>query len=102
MITPVEPPNNGENYSAAVYPRRLHYIGAILWPSFLSACIGSMFFFAMFDPVELGKVTTWPIELDRHWGYTIGFFLLWLLTLSASITTWLLLAPGNTDDGENK
>ena len=81
-----------------VYSRRLHYAGAVLWASFLAACIGSMVFFAMFDPSELGRITTWPIALSRKWGYTLGFFGFWLLTLLSSAVTAFLLAPCKKPD----
>ena len=75
------------------YSARLHYAGAMLWASFLAACIGSMVFFAMFDPAQLGTITTWQVTLSREWGYTIGFFAFWLLTLLSSGITAFLLAP---------
>lgn len=83
------------------YSRRLHYAGAVLWASFLAACIGSMVFFAMFDPYHLSEITTWPIELDRKWGYTLGFFGFWALALLSSFITTVLLLPGNKSDKKN-
>ena len=66
--------------------------GVVLWPSFLVSVAATIFFFSMFDPKTLGEVTTWPISLDRGTGYTIGFFLFWLMTLASSVTSaWLLI-----------
>jgi hypothetical protein len=73
---------------------RLEIIGAIVWPSFLAAAAATMVFFAMFDPPRLGEVLTLPFELSRLQGYTIGFFLFWLLTALSSYLTALLLMPG--------
>lgn len=70
---------------------RLEIAGAVVWPSFLAAAAATMFFFAMFDPVQLGRVVTVPFELGRLEGYTIGFFLFWLLTAVSSYLTALLL-----------
>ena len=70
---------------------RLEIIGAIAWPSFLAAAAATMVFFAMFDPVRLGKIITQPFELNRLEGYTLGFFLFWLLTALSSYLTALLL-----------
>lgn len=81
--------------ASSVRATRLRYAGAILWASFLAASIGSMVFFAMFDPLRLGEITTWPVELDRKWGYTLGFFGLWALALLSSFITAILLSPGN-------
>jgi len=75
-------------------PRRcllLQYIGAVVWPSFLAACAGSFFFFAMFDPVSLGPITAWEIHLSREMGYTLGFLLFWALTAGCNaVTAWLI------------
>jgi hypothetical protein len=79
---------------------RLEVAGAIVWPSFLAAAAATMVFFAMFDPVRLGEIITLPFELNRLQGYTMGFFLFWLLTTLSSYLTALLLltqseAPGS-------
>lgn len=67
--------------------------GAIVWPSFFSAGVASMVFFALFDPVELAKLAWVDVEIDRKWGYTIGFFLFWACTLASSLFTSLLARP---------
>ena len=92
---PVNNENQKHDSSRVAYSQRLHYAGAVLWASFLAACFATAFFFAMFDPAELGKITTWPIELDRRWGYTLGFFCFWLVTAFSSFITVILIAPGN-------
>ncbi|MES2662873.1 MAG: hypothetical protein V4629_06190 [Pseudomonadota bacterium] len=67
---------------------------AILWPSFLLAVAATGFFFSIFDPIELGPITAWNIPIDRQTGYSIGFFLFWLLgAASSSFTFWLLKMP---------
>ena len=69
----------------------VQYLGAVLWPAFLAASAATFFFFAMFDPVALGPVTAWQIELGREMGYTLGFLLFWLLTAGCSASTaWLI------------
>jgi hypothetical protein len=70
---------------------KLEAAGAVVWPSFLAAAAATMFFFAMFDPVRLGEIITLPLELSRLEGYTLGFFLFWLLTAISSYLTALLL-----------
>lgn len=84
-----------DDLHAPAYSRRLHHAGAVIWSSFLAACIGTMVFFAMFDPTKLVEVTTWRIDLESRWAYTIGFFAFWLLTLCSSVLTLILLLPGN-------
>ncbi len=88
--------NNSDSDQISGKPySRLRYVGAVLWASFLTACVGSMVFFAMFDPAELAKITTWPVVLEIQWGYTIGFFCFWLLAVLSSLITTILLLPGN-------
>jgi len=59
---------------------------SILWPSFVMAAFATIFFFTIFDPEELALVKGWT-ELSRMAGYSIGFFLFWLLTsISCALT----------------
>jgi hypothetical protein len=76
---------------------RTHRIGAIAWPSFFAAGVATMWFFAIVDPVELAAIS-WPhVEVSRELGYTIGFFMFWTCTASASLFTAMLLGPAPRD-----
>lgn len=60
----------------------------ILWPSFLTAALGSAIAFALVDPLHL------PTPGDYAHGrleiYTVVFFTLWALAaLSSAMTIWL-------------
>lgn len=79
------------------HPRRslAQKAGAVLWPSFFSAGVATMVFFALVDPLELRDITLPDLPLTRELGYTIGFFLFWAATFSASLFTWILLRPGS-------
>ena len=68
-------------------------MGAILWPSFFAAGVATMVFFAFVDPLALRDMTLPQLPLTRELGYTIGFFMFWLATASASLFTWILLRP---------
>lgn len=68
-------------------------LGAILWPSFFAAGVATMVFFAVVDPLVLRDMTFPELHLTRQSGYTIGFFMFWLATASASLFTWILLRP---------
>ena len=61
---------------------------AILWPSFLFAGLGTVFLFALLDPVDLAFVG--PLELGRTSGYTIGFFFFWAIAAGSSWLTSVL------------
>lgn len=70
-------------------------VGAILWPSFFAAGVATMVFFAVVDPIEL-RDASWPqATLNRELCYTLGFFMFWLATASASLFTWILLRPAS-------
>ena len=72
---------------------RARRFGAVLWPSFFAAGVATMVFFAVVDPIALATIT-WPdIEITRMAGYSIGFFMFWLCTLSACLFTAMLIAP---------
>jgi hypothetical protein len=70
-------------------------IGAILWPSFFAAGIATMVFFAFIDPLALRDISFVAWDISREMGYTIGFFMFWLATASASLFTWILLRPAS-------
>lgn len=65
-------------------------LGVSLWVSFLSAAVATMLFFATFDPAVIAQVATFPMEMDRTAGYSVGFLLFWLLLVFNSIVViWL-------------
>jgi hypothetical protein len=72
-------------------PRAIR-LSAILWPSFMVAAVATMVFFAFVDPHELNLISFPRVAFSRELGYTLGFFLLWLSTASASYLTALLLS----------
>ena len=72
--------------------RKLNLVafGITLWVSFLWAAIATMLFFATFDPVAIANVATFPLEVDRIGGYSLGFLLFWvLLIINSSVVNWL-------------
>lgn len=70
-------------------------VGAILWPSFFAAGVATMVFFAFIDPLDLRDISFVNWSISRELGYTIGFFMFWLATASASLFTWILLRPAS-------
>lgn len=63
----------------------------VAWSSFAVAAVATMLFFATFDPVLLAQAATFPLELSRFAGYTLGFFGLWGLTAASSCITLFLI-----------
>lgn len=70
-------------------------LGAILWPSFFSACVATMVFFAFVDPLALRDMTFPELPMSRTLGYSLGFFMFWLATAASSAFTWVLLRPAS-------
>lgn len=70
-------------------------LGAILWPSFFSAGVATMVFFAFVDPLALRDISLPWLAISRAGGYSIAFFLFWAATAGASLFTWILLRPAS-------
>ena len=73
-------------------------IAIVVWISFLSAAIGTMLFFALFDPVDLTGIFDDELDIGREAGYAAGFFFFWLLSAFASaVTAWLIRTAPKRD-----
>jgi hypothetical protein len=71
--------------------RQLIVIAVSLWISFLSAGAATILFFSTFDPTVLAQVATFPMNMDRSSGYSVGFLLFWLLlVINSLVVNWLL------------
>jgi hypothetical protein len=80
-------------------------VGAVVWSSFLAACLATMLFFAAFDPLLLASDDAPPWWLEsRMTGYSVGFFFFWFVCAVAGFLTSALLhstapsGPGRRDD----
>jgi len=80
--------------------RRLRLLGAVLWPSFLTAGVATMVFFANIDPETLRTQTLPGWDIDRRTGYTIGFFMFWATTLASSLLSVFLFSTRPHRAGE--
>jgi len=65
---------------------------AVLWPSFLTSGVATILFFTAFDPQLIVSVSGYR-EITRLGGYTIGFFLFWILTSSSCLLTCYFQRP---------
>lgn len=75
-------------------------LGPVLWSAFLAACVATMLFFALFDPVLLMRDDSPPKWLaDRRTGYAAGFFFFWMTTTIAALLTAWLIDTRTSDDG---
>ncbi len=68
---------------------------AVLWPSFLTAGVATILFFTAFDPQLIMSVSGYG-TVSRLGGYTIGFFLFWILTAGSCALTCYFQRPCST------
>lgn len=81
---------NDTAYPPAVR-RRIHILGAVLWPAFLTAAAATMVFFANIDPATLRAQTLPNLPISREAGYAVGFFMFWAIGIASSALTLLLM-----------
>lgn len=67
---------------------------SVLWPSFLTAGLATVLFFAAFDPQTLLQETRFA-DISRLAAYSCGFFLFWALTVSSCALTCYFRKPCN-------
>jgi hypothetical protein len=80
------------------WSRNAQALAIVVWISFLSAAIGTMVFFAMFDPEDLSGILDAELEIGRDAGYAAGFFFFWVLTATCSaVTAWLVRTAKKRD-----
>jgi hypothetical protein len=80
-----------EYRGARQWSRNRQAIAIVVWISFLSAAVGTMLFFALFDPVELSVIFDPEVDVSRDAGYAVGFFFFWVLCAACSaLTAWLV------------
>lgn len=81
-----------EEYRGATrWSRNKQAVFTVIWISFLTAAIGTMVFFALFDPVDLTGIFDPDLDIGRDAGYAAGFFFFWALcAVCASLTAFLV------------
>ena len=67
-----------EYRGAKQWSRDKQAVFTVVWISFLSAAIGTMVFFALFDPVDLSGIFDDDLDIGRDAGYAAGFFFFWV------------------------
>ncbi|MGI9225619.1 MAG: hypothetical protein ACR2QX_14135 [Woeseiaceae bacterium] len=80
------------------WSRNRQAIAIVMWISFLTAAVGTMVFFAFFDPVELSGIFDEDLDIGRDAGYAAGFFFFWVLTaICSAVTAWLVRTAPKRD-----
>ena len=88
-----------EDYRGAKqWSRNKQSVAVVIWISFLAAAVGTMVFFAVFDPAALATAIDEGLEINREAGYAAGFFFFWVLTAACSaVTAWLVRTAPKRD-----
>ena len=87
-----------EYRGARQWSRDKQAIFTVVWISFLVAAIGTMVFFALFDPVDLGGIVDEDLEIGANAGYAAGFFFFWVLcALCSGVTAYLVRTAPKRD-----
>jgi hypothetical protein len=81
------------------WSRRAENIAAILWPSFLAACIGTGIFFGNIDPADLHAISAPMSEVSTLTGYAMGFFFFWIICTLSSLLSVFLIRTSRRRDG---
>ena len=76
---------------------KIQAVISILWPSFIVAGVATILFFTAFDPQELMAISGYG-DISRLGGYSIGFFLFWILTSTSCALTCYFRKPCNNQD----
>ena len=88
-----------EYRGARQWSRNRQSIAIVAWISFLSAAVGTMLFFALFDPVDLTSIFDPDLDVSREVGYAAGFFFFGILTAGCSaVTAWLVRTAPKRDE----
>ena len=81
------------------WSRRAQNIAAIMWSSFLAACLGAAVFFGHVDPMELDAISTPFADFSILGGYAIGFFFFWIVSGISSLLAVFLIRTSRRQDG---
>jgi Na+-driven multidrug efflux pump len=92
-----------EYLGARQWSRDRQAVFTVVWISFLVAAIGTMVFFALFDPVDLTGIFDDDLEIGRDAGYAAGFFFFWALcALCSGVTAYLIRTAPKRDKKRKK
>ena len=80
------------------WSRHAQNLAAILWPSFLAACLATGVFFGQVDPQALDAITAQQ-DFSIEAGYAIGFFFFWGICAISSVISVFLVRTSRRPDG---
>jgi hypothetical protein len=84
----------------APWSSRAQQVAAVLWPSFLAACLATLLFFALVDPGLIHEATTPRVAMTRMTGYAVGFFFFWAVAAISSAVSVYLIRTSHLADAD--
>ncbi len=90
--------NFNERQLKRIFYRRL---AVVIWASFVVAAAQTMGFFAAFDPVLMGQLATFNVDITAMEGYTFGFIFFWAFNLITAVLVGLVLVSPRTKLAKN-
>jgi hypothetical protein len=84
------------------WTRKAQNIAAILWPSFMAACLATGIFFGYLDPIDLSAISSALSNLSDFAVYTVGFFFFWFVCSVSSFLSVLLIRTSRRQDGSKR
>ena len=91
-----------EYRGARQWSRDKQAVFTVVWISFLTAAIGTMVFFALFDPVDLSGIFDEDLEIGRDAGYAAGFFFFWTCAHCVRASRHSSSAPHRSGDAKHR
>jgi len=91
-----------EYRGAKQWSRDKQAVFTVVWISFLIAAVGTMLFFALFDPVDLSGIFDADLDVSRDAGYAVGFFFFWILCAICSGLTAFLVRTAPKRDAKHR
>ncbi len=91
-----------EYRGAKQWSRNKQAVFTVIWISFLTAAVGTMVFFAAFDPVDLTGIFDEDLDIDANAGYAAGFFFFWILCAVCSGLTAFLVRTAPKRDAKHR
>lgn len=91
-----------EYRGAKQWSRDKQAVFTVVWISFLCAAVGTMVFFALFDPVDLSGIFDEDLDIGRDAGYAAGFFFFWVLSLACCGITAFLVRTAPKRDAKHR
>ncbi|MCF6288225.1 MAG: hypothetical protein L3J53_03190 [Proteobacteria bacterium] len=83
--------------------KRIFYrrLAVVIWVSFIVAAVQTMAFFAAFEPILMGQLATFSVEITAMQGYSFGFLFFWAFNLITAFIIGIVMVLPRTKLAKN-